>query len=195
MPLDSPPLQNQSNVTGDVCSQISSERLTRQNTNFCCQEKPDKICSMARTYRNTLKAHAHALSSLGAALNDVAHEHRVAASATERRPGEEEHLQPQFASWIAAVAEISTAAERLLELEVELARSYRMTWEQVAEVLGVSRQAAWERFRSHARWNRTHRISRLRRIRRAAIFIRMATGQDEEFVAKLRQRMQVERGR
>lgn len=150
---------------------------------------------MARTYRNTLKAHAHALSSLGAALTDLAHEHRVAASAIERRAGEEAHEQPQFASWIATVAEISMAAERLLELEVELARYYGMTWEQVADVLGVSRQAAWERFRSHARWNRTHRTSRLRRTRRAAMFLRMAAGQDEEFVAKLRQMMQADRGR
>ena len=150
---------------------------------------------MAPKYRNTLKAHAHALSSLGAALTELAEEHRHAASAVERRAGEEPLEQHKFASWIAAVAEISMAAERLLELEIELARHYGMTWEKVAEVLGVSRQAAWERFRSHAQWDRTHRTSRLRRTRRAAMFRRMAAGQDEEFIARLRQMMQANRRR
>jgi hypothetical protein len=129
------------------------------------------------------------------ALTDLAGKHRVAASAVERRAGKELHEQHQFASWIATVAEISMAAERLLELEIELARYYGMTWEKVAEVLGVSRQAAWERFRSHARWDSTHRTSRLRRTRRAAIFLRMAAGQEEEFIAKLRHMMQADRGR
>ncbi|MEV6695071.1 hypothetical protein AB0M35_26710 [Micromonospora sp. NPDC051196] len=144
---------------------------------------------MARTYRNTLKAHAHALSSLGAALTDLAHEHRVAASAMEQQPPQGPRGDSDFADWIAAAAEISAAAERLLELEVELARHHGTTWEQVADALGVTRQSAWERFRSHSRWDRTHRLSRLRRVRRAALFRRMAFGQSEDFVAALRQMM------
>lgn len=135
---------------------------------------------MVRKYRNTLKAHAHALSSLGAALADLAHEHRVTASAMERRPTQGSRRDDQFADWIAAAAEISAAAERLLELEVELARTYGLTWEQVADVLGVSRQSAWERFRTHSRWDRTHRLSRLRRVNRVAMYRRMALGQSED---------------
>ncbi|MFY1614708.1 hypothetical protein [Micromonospora sp. WMMD736] len=144
---------------------------------------------MARTYRNTLKAHAYALSCLGGALTDLAHEHRVAASAMERQPSQGPRGDSDFADWIATAAEVSAAAERLLELEVELARHHGMTWEQVADALGVSRQSAWERFRTHSRWDRTHRLSRLRRVRRAAMFRRMALGQSEEFVAAVRQMM------
>jgi hypothetical protein len=114
---------------------------------------------MARKYRNTLKAQAYVLSSLGAALVDLAHEHRVAANAVEQRPSQGLG-DDQFADWIAAAAEISAAAERLLELEVELARHHGVTWERVADAFGVSRQSAWERFRTHSRWDRTHRLSR-----------------------------------
>jgi hypothetical protein len=138
---------------------------------------------MARKYRNTLKTQAYALSSLGAALADLACEHRVAANAMEQRPSQGLQGDGQFADWIAAAAEISAAAERLLELEVELARHHGITWEQVADAFGVSRQSAWERFRTHPRWDRTHRLSRLRRVRRAAMLRRMALGQSDEFVA------------
>lgn len=86
---------------------------------------------MARTYRNTLKAHAYALSCLGGALTDLAHEHRVAASAMERQPSQGTPGDSDFADWIAAAAEISAAAERLLELEVELARHHGMTWNRL----------------------------------------------------------------
>ncbi|MEU8263972.1 hypothetical protein AB0C02_25525 [Micromonospora sp. NPDC048999] len=147
---------------------------------------------MARKYRNTLKAHAYALSSLGAVLADLAHEHRVAASAMEQRPSQGPRGNGHFADWIAAAAEVSAATERLLELEVELARHYGMTWEQVADALGVSRQSAWERFRTHSRWDRTQRLSRLRRVRRAAMFRRMAAGQGEESAIALRQMMQAD---
>lgn len=150
---------------------------------------------MARRYRNTLKAHAHALSSLGAALSELAHEHRVAASAVERHRtagAMEAASDTPFAEWIATASEISMAAERLLELQVELARTFGMTWEQIADVLGVSRQAAWERFNTHARWDRTHRTGHLRRTRRATMFRRMAAGQSPEVVATLRRMMRAD---
>jgi hypothetical protein len=144
---------------------------------------------MVRKYRNTLKAHAYALSSLGTVLARLAHEHRVVASAMEQRPSQGTRGDVQFSDWIAATAEVSAAAERLLELEVELARRHGLTWERVADALGVSRQSAWERFRTHSRWDRTHRLSRLRRVRRAAMYSRMALGQGEEVVAVLREMM------
>jgi hypothetical protein len=148
---------------------------------------------MASKYRNTLKAHAYALSSLSVVLADLAHEHRVAASAIEQKVSQNIRGGGRFTNWIAAAAEISVAAERLLELEVELARRYGLTWVEVADALGVSRQSAWERFRNHARWDRTRRLSRLRRARRAAMYRRMALGQSEEVVAVLRQMMRADR--
>jgi hypothetical protein len=150
---------------------------------------------MPRRYRNTLRAHAHALSSLGNALADLGRDHRVAASALERSKLTTLTSDSHFADWIAAACEISMAAERLLELEVELARKFGASWEDVAGVLGVSRQAAWERFGTHARWDRTHRTSRLRQARRAAMFRRMSANQDEDYVAVLRQMLLVGRTR
>lgn len=147
-------------------------------------------------YRSTLKTQAHALSSLGAVLGDLAQAHRVAASALERRrPQGPSGDETAFADWIATMCEVSAAAERLLALEIELARQYGMTWDALAAVLGVSRQAAWERFSSHTRWDRTHKLSQLRQIRRAAMFRRMAAGQRKEVVATLRRMMEPEHAR
>jgi hypothetical protein len=60
---------------------------------------------------------------------------------------------------------LSAAAERLLALEIELARSFGVTWEEVGAALGVSRQAAWDRFASHERWQKSKRITQLRNAR------------------------------
>jgi len=150
---------------------------------------------MPKKYRNTLRAHAYALSGLSDALANLAHEHRVAASATERIQLAPLTSDSHFADWIAVACEISMAAERLLELEVELARKHGATWEDIAGVLGVSRQAAWERFGTHARWDRTHRTSRLRQAHRAALFRRMSANQREDYVAALRQMLLVGRTR
>lgn len=143
---------------------------------------------MPRKFRNSLKAHAHAQGSLGRALDDLATAHRVAAAAIERDGPAVTAIGPtQFAEWIATSCEIAAAAERLLALEVELARRYGMTWDAVAEVLGVSRQSAWERFRSHERWSKTRQVSQLRRQRNAALFRRMSAGKSDEEVSTLRQ--------
>lgn len=61
-----------------------------------------------------------------------------------------------------------------------------MTWEGVAEVLGVSRQSAWERFRSHDRWSQARSVSQLRQRYSASLFRKMAVGKSEEEVATLR---------
>jgi hypothetical protein len=65
------------------------------------------------------------------------------------------------------VGELSAVAERLLALEIELARSFGVTWEEVGAALGVSRQAAWDRFASHERWQKSKRITQLRNARAA----------------------------
>ncbi|MGV9838932.1 hypothetical protein ACWDUL_32680 [Nocardia niigatensis] len=148
---------------------------------------------MPRKYRNTLKAHAHAQASLGKALTELATSHRVAAATVERDGPAATPIGPaQFSEWIATSCEIAAAAERLLALEVELARRYGMTWDAVAEVLGVTRQSAWERFRSHERWNKTHRISQLRQQRSTALFRKMIVGRSDDEVAILKQMMRKE---
>jgi len=123
---------------------------------------------MADDYRNTLRAHAYALSDLGKAYTRLASQHRVAASAAER--GQQKITYDRyFNDWISSASEYSAAAERLLALEIELARSFGVTWDEVGAVLGVSRQAAWDRFASHERWQKSRRISQLRTKRTAAL--------------------------
>ena len=124
---------------------------------------------MARDYTNTLRAQASALSSLGRAYTDLAARHRVVASALERGREKKITYDTYFSDWIFRVCEFSAAAERLLALEVELARGFGITWEEVATALGVSRQAAWDRFANQSRWQRSRRVSQLRTARRAAL--------------------------
>ena len=121
---------------------------------------------MSGSYRNTIRAHAHALSDLGGAYRGLAAEHRSAASAVER-DREKVTYDRHFRQWILRVGELSAAAERLLALEIELARSFGVTWEEVGAALGVSRQAAWDRFASHERWQKSRRITQLRNARTA----------------------------
>lgn len=117
-------------------------------------------------YRNTLGAHAHALTDLGKACTSLAAEHRSAANSVERNR-EKITYDRHFRQWILRVGELSAAAERLLGLEIELARSFGVTWEEVGAALGVSRQAAWDRFASHERWQKSKRITQLRNARAA----------------------------
>jgi hypothetical protein len=135
-------------------------------------------------YRNTLRAHAHALAALGRAYADFASLHRIAASAVER--GEKATYGSQFSDWIFRACEFSAASERLLALEIELARSCGVTWEEIAAALGVSRQAAWDRFASKSRWQKSRRVSQLQAARRAELWRELRSrigGGEEEFIA------------
>lgn len=141
---------------------------------------------MTRDYKNTLRAHAAAMSSLGKAYVQLASRHRVAASALERGQHKTITYDSYFNDWIFRMCEFSAAAERLLALEIELARSYGVTWEEVAAALGISRQAAWDRFARQSRWDRSRRVSRLRSARRAELLRELRsrfTGNEEEFLA------------
>lgn len=135
---------------------------------------------MAKPYRNTLRAHAYAITALARALDQLAAEHRVAASAVER--GERTALtgESHFADWLAGMCELSAAAERLLALEAELARKSGVTWEEIGTAIGITRQSAQERFGTHDRWNKTHRTSQLRRAQRARFlrWVKSASGRD-----------------
>jgi hypothetical protein len=121
---------------------------------------------VSAAYRNTLRAHAHAVADLGKVCRELAAEHRSAASAVER-DREKVTYDRRFRQWILRAGEVSAAAERLLALEIELARSFGVTWEEIGAALGVSRQAAWDRFASHERWQKSRRIAQLRNARTA----------------------------
>ena len=71
---------------------------------------------MVDEHRNTLRAHASALSNLGRACTQLASRHRVAASAIERGK-EKVTYDRHFRDWILTVSELSAAAERLLALD------------------------------------------------------------------------------
>lgn len=117
---------------------------------------------MPGKYRNTLKAHAHAQASLGRALQDLATAHRDAAAAEPGSPPTDSFGQNEFLDWIARTCEIAAAADRLLALEIDLARRSGLTWDSVADVLGVSRQSAWERYATSKRRSTSRPNSRLR---------------------------------
>jgi hypothetical protein len=120
-----------------------------------------------KTYRTTLRAHADALAALGRAYADVARRHRVVADAVARGK-RQVSADSDFHDWILQACALTVAGERLLALEVELARTFGVTWDEIAAALGVSRQAAWERFAKPERWNTTRRLSQLGRARRAS---------------------------
>ena len=118
--------------------------------------------------RITLRSHASELSSFGKWYTHLAHLHRVAASGLERRQKKVTYDR-HFKQWIVALVELSAAAERLLALEVELAKSFGVTWDEVGAALGVSRQAAWERFTSQERQGKSRRASQVRAARTAVL--------------------------
>jgi hypothetical protein len=137
-------------------------------------------------YKNTLRAHASHLSALGKAYAQLASRHRVAASALERGRQKRITYDGHFNDWIFRACEFSAAAERLLALEIELARSHGVTWQEVASALGVSRQAAWDRFANQARWQNSRRVSQLRSARRADLLRELRNqidGDEEELLA------------
>lgn len=145
---------------------------------------------MSGDYRNTLRAHASALSGLGQAYARLASQHRIAANAAQSGKLKITYDR-HFRDWVLVVTELSAAAERLLALEIELARSFGVTWDEVGAALGVSRQAAWDRFANQERWQKSRRISQLRNTRtatskRAAILLKVrdqVDGSDAELHA------------
>jgi len=93
--------------------------------------------------RSALHAHAGSVASLGRAYAELAGRHRAVASRRENGPVTAES---EFGAWISRAGELAAAAEHLLALEIGLARGFGVTWGDIAEALGISRQAAWKRF-------------------------------------------------
>ena len=113
--------------------------------------------------------------------------HRVTASALERGQQQQITYEQVFSDWIFTVSEFSVEAEHLLALEIELARSFGVTWEQVASALGVSRQAAWARFSDPSRWQKSRRVSQQKVAHRTEILRELhqqiEASDEEELVA------------
>ncbi|MEV4145400.1 hypothetical protein AB0J40_17135 [Amycolatopsis sp. NPDC049691] len=132
-------------------------------TNFNKQRGPP---IMRKPRRTTLRAHAEHLAAVARAYSDLARRHRSAADAVAR---EKPALTADrdFTPWLLEVSELAASAERLVAYEVELARSFGVKWDEIAEALGVSRQAAWERFAKAPRQGKSRRYSQAMQARRA----------------------------
>ncbi len=116
---------------------------------------------MARKYQNTPRAHAESLTRLAREYSQLASEHRELASAVSRDSDGRIPERHNFPYWIFQLTVLAAEAERLLALEVELARKHGTTWADIGEALGVSKQAAHDRFSTHERWNKSRRIAQL----------------------------------
>lgn len=120
---------------------------------------------VARKYRNTPRAHAESLARLAREYDKLASEHRTLASAVSRASEETPPGRHDFTYWIFQLTVLAAETERLLAFEVELARKHGTTWEGIGEALGVSKQAAHDRFSTRARWTRSRRIAQLSQAR------------------------------
>ena len=153
---------------------LGSETPVRKTRNevvkdsFDTSVDPQDAHPVPRTHRNTLRSQAEGLAGLGHAYADMARRHRVVAAAVARRR-RQPSAESDFSDWIYRACEMTAAAERLLALEIELARSFGVTWTEIAEALGTSRQAAWERFAKQSRWEKSQRLSQANQARRAAL--------------------------
>jgi hypothetical protein len=122
----------------------------------------------------------------------VASEHRALASAVSRGPdGATERYD--FSYWIFQLTVLAASAERLLALEVELARKYGTTWADIGEALGVSKHAAHDRFSTCERWSRSRLIAQLLQARWADDYrylreLRAADGEATPAFKRLRAR-------
>lgn len=122
---------------------------------------------MGRKYRNTPRSQGDSLARLGRAYDELASQHRIQASKVARDVDRKVDVKVAFAEWIGRLVELAAEAERLLALEVELARKNGVTWQEVGDALGVSKQAAHDRFSTYERWNKSRRISQLGQVRHA----------------------------
>jgi hypothetical protein len=74
---------------------------------------------------------------------------RRSPDGTGGRPGERRGAAPQRDAGLARIrvaSELSALAATALQLSVQRARAAGCTWQEIGDVLGVSRQAAFQRF-------------------------------------------------
>jgi hypothetical protein len=70
------------------------------------------------------------------------------ASAAITRPPWDDMTDAELLSKLPLIAMTAEQVDEFLRHWVELLRSRKLTWAEIGKVLGVSRQAAWERFSS-----------------------------------------------
>lgn len=135
----------------------------------------------------TLKELAYAQSALGRAYTKLAARHRVGASALERGQRRRLEEDKSFEAWIYMASEWAATADRIVALEVQCARAHGVSWNEIAGALGVSRQAAWERYRDPSRWTRSRPISSMVRARRSQLLQELSRsfGTSEEDLSEL----------
>lgn len=116
---------------------------------------------MARPYRNTPRAHAESLAQLSESYAQLATQHREFANTVTQGKHDEAITRDRFTNWIFRLVKLAAGAEQLLALEIELARKHGATWSEIGDALGVSRQAAHDRFSKPERRNKSRKISQL----------------------------------
>jgi hypothetical protein len=134
----------------------------------------------------TTREQAAQLSALAQAYRHLASRHRAVANALDRGQQRQITYYEHFSDWIFNAYEFSAQAERLLASEVELARKFGVTWQEIAAALGVSRQAAWDRFADQSRWQKNRSRPQLRAARRARLWRELRNlmdGSEEEIQA------------
>ena len=134
----------------------------------------------------TTREQAAQLSALARAYRQLASRHRAVADALDRGQQRQITYNEYFSDWIFNACEFSEQAESILASEVELARTFGVTWQEIAASLGVSRQAAWDRFADHSRWQKNRSRPQLRAARRARLWRdlrKLMDGSEEEIQA------------
>lgn len=111
-----------------------------------------RICSFCGEYGSSRNRLA---GGLGAMIcfecldyyHDVAHSPKK-VKATTRRPWEE-MTDTELLSQLPVILQSAEQNAAFANDWISLIRARRISWAQIGKVLGVSRQAAWERFASH----------------------------------------------
>jgi Protein of unknown function (DUF3887) len=85
---------------------------------------------------------------LSAIAGRLAGKARELAAAAGRRTGADEHggSAPEPLAAVRAASELVALADRSLRLSVDAARNAGHTWQEIGDLLGVTRQAAFQRF-------------------------------------------------
>ncbi len=121
---------------------------------------------MSKPDRPSLRSHAELFAKVARAYSSLARRHRSAADAFARKK-QAPTAEGDFTRWLLEASELAANAELLLAYEVDLARSFGVKWDEIAEALGVSRQAVWERYAKEPRRARSRRYTQAMRALRA----------------------------
>jgi len=92
------------------------------------------------------------VGGLGAFMCGDCVDHYVESVASFRRTGEDnpppwrDMSDPDVLGKLSLIVQTGAQVDRFLVEWVQLARSRKLSWAEIGKALGISRQAAWERF-------------------------------------------------